>query len=85
MSKFGNPNIFYDKASKEELKTDYWGYIPKSIDDAINYVINNDEKNVLSDNKFNLLSTILRNYHKNLWSKKLPNGSLFKLNEKFKK
>ena len=66
MSKFGNPNIFYDKASKEELKTDYWGYIPKSIDDAINYVINNDEKNVLSDNKFNLLSTILRNYHKKL-------------------
>ena len=26
-------------------------------------------------------SPTLRNYHKNLWSKKLPNGSLFKLNE----
>ena len=26
-------------------------------------------------------SPTLRNYHKSLWSKKLPNGSLFKLNE----
>ena len=26
-------------------------------------------------------SPTLRNYHKNLWSKKLPNGSMFKLNE----
>ena len=26
-------------------------------------------------------SPTLRNYHKNLWSKKLPNGSLFQLNE----